>query len=56
MPFLVLDHSSYPMVDPVTGLICQFGTREEAETYRKDHKGGRVMEIPDEPSMAEHGR
>jgi len=46
MPFLVLDNSGYPLVDPVTGLICQFSTREEAELYRKEHRANRTMEIP----------
>jgi hypothetical protein len=46
MPFLVLDRNGYPMVDPATGLICQFDTRAEAEAYRKANSGGRVMEIP----------
>jgi hypothetical protein len=53
MPFLVLDSSSYPMVDPVTGLICQFSTRQEAETFRKTHKGSRIMQIPEGPSELE---
>jgi hypothetical protein len=52
MPFLVLDNSSYPMIDPATGLICQFPTREEAEAFRKAHKGSRVMQIP-EPDVKE---
>jgi hypothetical protein len=49
MPYLVLDKNSYPLVDPVTGLICQFPTREDAEAYRKEHNGRRVMQIPDGP-------
>jgi hypothetical protein len=53
MPFLVLDSSSYPMVDPVTGLICQFPTRQEAEDYRKSNKGSRIMQIPEEPSLTQ---
>ena len=32
MPFLVLDNQDYPVVDPATGLICQFETREQAGT------------------------
>jgi hypothetical protein len=57
MPFLVLDNSNYPMIDPVTGLICQFPTREEAEAFRKAHKGSRVMRIPEQPDKKElcHG-
>lgn len=46
MPFLVLDRDGLPMKDPGTGLICQFDTREDAEAYRKAHKGARVIEIP----------
>lgn len=46
MPFLVLNRNSEPLVDPETGLICHFDSRDEAETYRKDNKGARVMEIP----------
>ena len=52
MPFLVLDRDGYPMVDPVTGLICQFDTREEADAYRKAHSGARVMQIPAAPQAA----
>lgn len=46
MPFLVLNRHGEPMTDPETALICQFDTRDEAEAYRKAHKGDRVMEIP----------
>jgi hypothetical protein len=47
MPFLVLDRDGLPMKNPETGLICQFDTREDAEAYRRAHKGVRVIEIPD---------
>lgn len=46
MPFLVLNKNSEPLVDPETGLICHFDSRDEAETYCKDNRGARVMEIP----------
>jgi hypothetical protein len=46
MPFLVLNKNSEPLVDPKSGLICHFATRSQAEAYRKDNKGARVMEIP----------
>jgi hypothetical protein len=46
MPFLVLDRDGRPRVDPDSGLICQFDTREEAEAYRKATKAHRVMEVP----------
>lgn len=46
MPFLVLDRNSQPMVDPDTGLIRQFATREEAERFRKANRGYRVIEVP----------
>ena len=52
MPFLVLDRNGYPMIDAVTGLICQFDTREEAEAFRKAHSGARVMEIPAGPRVS----
>lgn len=46
MPFLVLNKKSEPLVDPETGLICHFNSRDEAEAYRKNHNGARIMEIP----------
>jgi hypothetical protein len=46
MPFLVLNKNSEPLVDPATGLICHFDSRDEAEAFRKQTKGARVMEIP----------
>lgn len=46
MPFLILDRDGNPMIDPTSGLICQFDTWEEAEIYRKANKGLRVIEIP----------
>lgn len=46
MPFLVLDRNGEPLLDPQIGLICQFDTREQAEAYRKAHRGARVIEIP----------
>ncbi|MDB5723412.1 MAG: hypothetical protein JWQ16_166 [Novosphingobium sp.] len=46
MPFLILDKNSEPLVDPATGLICHFDSRDDAEAYRKDNNGARVMEIP----------
>lgn len=49
MPFLVLDNHDYPLVDSVTGLICQFPTREQAEAFRKEHKARRIMQIPSVP-------
>lgn len=49
MPFLVLDRNGQPMLDPVTGLICQFYSREEAEAYRKAANGARVIEVPSLP-------
>ena len=51
MPDLVLGRDGYPMVDPVTGLICQFDTREQAEVYRMAHSGVRVMQIPAGPQV-----
>jgi hypothetical protein len=47
MPFLVLNKNSEPLVDPETGRICHFASRDEAEAYRKDYKGARVMEVPE---------
>jgi hypothetical protein len=38
------------MTDPETGLIYHFATREEAEAYRKAHKGYRVVEVPSGPT------
>ena len=52
MPFLVLDNQDYPLVDPATGLICQFQTREQAEQFRREHKARRVMQIPSIPSAS----
>lgn len=46
MPFLVLDRNSQPMVDPDTGLIRQFATRDAAEAFCKVNKGYRVIEVP----------
>lgn len=46
MPFLVLNKNSQPLVDPQTGLICHFDSRDEAEEYRKNNDGARIMEIP----------
>jgi hypothetical protein len=46
MPFLILDRNGEPMLDPATGRICHFDTREDAEAYRKTEKGARVMEVP----------
>jgi hypothetical protein len=46
MPFLVLDNQDYPVVDPVTGLICQFETRQQAEEFCREQKARRVMQIP----------
>lgn len=46
MPFLVLDRNSQPMIDPKTGLIRHFLTREEAEAFCKANKGYRVIEVP----------
>lgn len=46
MPFLILDRNSEPLLDPETGLICHFDSRDDAEAYRKDHNGARVIEIP----------
>lgn len=46
MPFLVLDRNSQPMIDPDTGLIRQFATRDDAEAFRKANKGYRVIEVP----------
>lgn len=50
MPFLVLDRNSQPIVDPDTGLICQFATRQAAEAYRKANRGYRVIEVPSGPA------
>lgn len=46
MPFLVLDRNNQPMIDPETGLIRHFATRQEAEAFCKANKGWRVMEVP----------
>lgn len=46
MPFLVLNKNSEPLIDPETGLICHFESRDDAEAYRKDNNGARVMEVP----------
>ena len=46
MPFLVLNRNSEPLVDPRTGLICHFDTRDQAEAFRRNYKGTRVMQIP----------
>ena len=34
------------MIDPETGLIRHFATREAAEAHCKAHKGYRVVEVP----------
>jgi hypothetical protein len=50
MPFLVLDRDCRPFTHPQTGRIRQFATREEAEAFRKAHKGYRVIEVPSGPA------
>lgn len=46
MPFLVLDRNNLPMIDPQTGLIRHFTTRQAAEDFCKANRGSRVIEVP----------